>query len=512
MTEQEARRRPPADEGGPLAPSTSSGQAIDYVFHPRSVAVVGAGVPKFGPGGMGYGFIMAMQDMAFEGGLYPVNPRHQEILGLKCYPSLLDIPGPVDHVIFAVPAHVVPQVIEDCVAKGVKSIHFFTAGFSETGEEEDAELERRIVSRARQAGIRLIGPNCMGIYCPAAKVAFMPEFPTEPGPVGFLSQSGGNAGDMVYSGAVRGIRFSKVISYGNATDLNEADLLEYLAEDPETEIIAAYIEGVRDGRRFFRAMRRACQRKPVIVLKGGRTEGGNRATFSHTGSLAGSAEVFSTLVRQVGAVGVSSVEELVDVTVAFRFLDPLPAGGGVVAVGVGGGFSVFAADEVNEAGLELPALSESVQEELRRFTPVAGTSVRNPVDTLAMMNPGELTDTLRIVAGDPRVDIVLFHLALGWGPWRRMQGPQAADFDPAAMLKAMADAVARAGDVVGKPIALAVRTPLDVEGMKGTLDFQERCWRNGFPVFPSIPRAANAIAKVVAWRQMRESLSGSGDS
>jgi acyl-CoA synthetase (NDP forming) len=402
----------------------------------------------------------------------------------------------------------VPQVIEDCIAKGVKSIHFFTAGFSETGEEEDAELERRIVSRAREAGIRLIGPNCMGIYCPAARVAFMPEFPTEPGPVGFLSQSGGNAGDMVYAAARRGIRFSKVISYGNAADLNEGDFLEYLAEDPETKIIAAYIEGVRDGRRFFRAMRRASERKPVIVLKGGRTAGGNRAAFSHTGSLAGSAEVFSSLVRQVGAVWVTSVEELVDVTVAFRFIDPPPAGRGVAVVGGGGGFSVFAADEVNEAGLELPSLSESVQEELRRFTPVAGTSVRNPVDTLAMMNPGELTETLRIVASDPQVDVILFHMAFGWSPWRRMQGPLAASFDPALMVKAIADAVARARDVVGKPIALAVRTPLDAEGMERTLDFQERCWRNGFPVFPSIPHAANAIAKVVAWREMREGLSG----
>jgi acyl-CoA synthetase (NDP forming) len=335
----------------------------------------------------------------------------------------------------------------------------------------------------------------------------MPEFPRESGPVGFLSQSGGNAGDMVYSAVRRGIRFSKVISYGNAADLNECDFLEYLAEDPETAIIAAYIEGVRGGPRFFRAMRRASERKPVVVLKGGRTEGGNRAAFSHTGSLAGSADVFSTLVKQVGAVRVDSVEELVDVTVAFRFLEPPPAGRGAAVVGVGGGYSVFAADEVNEAGLELPRLSESVQEELRDFTPVAGTSVRNPIDTLAMMNPRELTDTVRIVAGDPRVDIILFHIALGWGPWRRMQGPVATTFDPATMVRAIADAVARARDASGKPVAAAVRIPLDIESMEHTLAFQERCWQNGLPVFLGIPRAANAIAKVIAWREMHETLS-----
>ncbi|MDP3062346.1 MAG: CoA-binding protein, partial [Chloroflexota bacterium] len=168
-TRETKETAPAAQEGGPLA--------IDYIFHPRSVAVVGATLPQFGPGGMGSGFLIAQKDMGFEGGIYPVNPKYQEIEGLKCYPSLLDIPEPVDHVIFAVPAHVVPQVIEDCIAKGVKSIHFFTAGFSETGEEEAAELERQVVQRAREAGIRLIGPNCMGLYCPAAKIAFMPSFP-----------------------------------------------------------------------------------------------------------------------------------------------------------------------------------------------------------------------------------------------------------------------------------------------------------------------------------------------
>ncbi|MCJ7511077.1 MAG: CoA-binding protein, partial [Dehalococcoidia bacterium] len=406
---KELSERPLTEKSDPLA--------IDYIFHPRSIAVVGPS-PQLGLSGMGAGFVLALQDIGFEGGLYPVNPKHQEVLGLKCYPSLLDIPGPVDHVIFSVPVRAVLDVVEDCVAKGVRSMHFFTAGFSETGEEEGAELERQVVQRARQAGIRVIGPNCIGLYCPAAKISFGPGSPTTPGPVAFMSQSGGNAADLLTTASPRGIRFSKVISYGNAADLNECDFLEYLTEDPDTKIIAAYIEGVKDGRRFYRAMRRASARKPVIVLKGGRTESGSRAVFSHTASLAGSQAVFNALVRQVGAVTVNSVDELVDMLVIFRFFERPPAGRGVGIVGGGGGFSVFAADEVDEAGLKAPLLSQRVQEELHRFTPVAGSSVRNPVDTMAVMEPAKLVDTLRLVASDEAVDVILGHTGFGWGPGR----------------------------------------------------------------------------------------------
>ena len=489
---EEVGERLSGREGDPLA--------IDYIFHPRSVAVVGAS-PALGLGGMGASFVLAIQDMGFEGGLYPVNPKHQEILGLKCYPSLLAIPGPVDHVIFSVPVQSVLDVVEDCVAKGVKSMQFFTAGFSETGEEEGAELERQVVQRARQAGIRLIGPNCVGIYCPAAKISFGPGSPRRPGPVAFLSQSGGNAADLLTIAAPRGIRFSKMISYGNAADLNECDFLEYLTEDPETEIIAAYIEGVKEGRRFFRAMRRASARKPVIVLKGGRTESGDRAVFSHTASLAGSLAVFKALVRQVGAVEVDSVDELADMLVIFRFFERPPAGRGVGIVGGGGGFSVFSADEVDEAGLKAPVLSRRVQEELRRFTPVAGSSVRNPVDTMAIMEPARLADTLCAVASDEAVDVVLSHGGFGWGPGRVATGM---GLDLSGLMDAVVDTLVRAREAVKKPIAVVMYTPPLLEATQYSLRFQERCWRHGFPVFPTIPRAAKAIARMIAWREVRE--------
>ncbi|MHC4480882.1 MAG: CoA-binding protein, partial [Planctomycetota bacterium] len=437
------------------------------------------------------------------------NPKHQEIEGLKCYPSLFDIEGPVDHGISSVPARIVRSLVDDCIAKGVKSIHFFTAGFSETGEEELAELEAQIVQRAVEGGIRVIGPNCMGFYVPASRLAFMPGFPREPGPVAFISQSGGNATEMVYTSVPRGIRYSKVVSYGNAADVDEGELLDYLTDDPESEIICAYIEGVKDGRRFFEAMRRAAAVKPVIALKGGRTEAGTRAVHSHTGSLAGSSEVFDGLLRQVGAVVVNSVEEMVDLAVAFPSVgvaDSGPGaltGPGVVVVGGGGGFSVFAADELDEAGLRCPVLPEATQQALREFTPVAGTSVRNPVDSVMVFDPSNLRETIRAVGSAENIDAVMFHTNFNFGGWRR----SAVWFDPETYRQRATEALVEARQACGKPVVVVLRPPLDMRAMEQTLAFQELCWRAHIPLFPSIPRAANALAKVLHWRQTRQDAS-----
>ena len=497
------RRTEAAAEGGALS--------LDFLFHPRSVAVVGVSPQQPGFAGVGANFVIALKEMGCPV-IYPVNPKHQEIEGLRCYPSLLEIEGPVDHVISSVPARVVPQLVEDCIAKGVRSIHFFTAGFSETGEEEMAELEAQVVARAKEAGIRVLGPNCMGLYVPAAGLSFMLGYPAEAGPVGFISQSGGNAGDMIYTSTPRGIRYSKVVSYGNATDINESELLEYLAEDPETEVIAAYIEGVKDGRRFFSALRKAAAAKPVVVLKGGRTESGTRAVFSHTASLAGSIQVFDSLCRQAGAVRVNSVEEMVDLVVAFRCLavpagrQAAPSGPGLAVVGGGGGFSVFAADEIDEAGLQCPVLPEHTQAELREFTPVAGTSVRNPVDSIAIFEPQKLGQTLRAVGNAENIDVVLFHTSFAGGGWRR-SASFLGGVTPEQYMEAVVQQAAAARDATGKPVVMVLRQPLDAEGMQRATYLQEQCWRAGLAVYPTIPRAANAVAKLLRWREQREDLS-----
>lgn len=482
------------------AKQTASAPALDYIFYPRSVAVAGVSMQQMGFAGVGMGFLLSLIELGVQK-LYPVNPKYEEVEGLKCYPSVLDIQGPVDHVISSVPAHVVPKLVEDCIAKGVKSIHFFTAGFRETGEPDMIELEARIIARATRAGIRVLGPNCMGLYVPESGLSFMPGFPAESGPVGFISQSGGNAGEMIYTSAARGIRFSKAVSFGNAADINESELLEYVAKDPKTEIICAYIEGVKDGRRFLQAARNASRAKPLIVLKGGRTSSGTRAVMSHTASLAGSIEIFDSVCRQVNAVRVQSVEEMADLAVAFQYMGT-PGGPGVAVVGGGGGFSVFAADEIDDAGLLCPVLPEATQEALREFNPAAGTSVRNPVDTIAIFEPPKLENTLRIIGEAPNIDVILYHTSFSWGRNRRtsaMFGP-----DPKAYMEMTIQQMIRGREASGTPIVVVLRPPLDVESMERTAAFQEKCWRAGFPVFPTIPRAANAIAKTLRWRQSRD--------
>ena len=470
-----------------------SGQhPLDYLFRPRSVAVVGASTQM----GMGSGFLAALIEGGFQGSIYPVNPKAQELMGLRCYPSLRDVPTTVDHVISSVPAAAVPQLVEDCGVKEVKSLHFFTAGFSETGDEERAELEQRVVERARELGIRIIGPNCMGLYVPGVGISFFPGFPKETGPIAMVSQSGANASEFVHMGALRGLRFSKVISYGNAADLTESDFFDYCAEDPETRIIASYIEGVKDGRRFLRTLSKAAAAKPVVTLKGGRTSDGGRAAHSHTGSLAGSLQVFNAVCRQAGALRVDTLEELQDVTVLLAFAPGL-AGPRVGIVGAGGGHSVLATDQVASEGLQVPALPEETQERLRRFTPVAGTSVRNPIDTNVGWGPDgtkAVVETLRLVAEAPNVDFLLFHTAFGWGPMRD---------DPMKRVEEFVSTFEEGLPTISKPMLVAVRTPTTPDIMRATVAFEERACAMGLPLFPSIGRAARAARLLLDWRAQR---------
>lgn len=466
---------------------------LDFLFHPRSIAI--AGISASAPAGRitSSGFLEAIREMGFTGPLYLVNPRATEIQGLPCYPSLRDVPGEVDYVISSVPAPAVPGLVEDAIVKGVRAMHFFTAGFSETGDEERTELEHRVIERLRSAGIRVIGPNCMGLYVPAAGLSFMPGFPVEPGDTAFISQSGANAGDFVRQAGLRGVRFSKVISYGNAADLKESDFFAYTADDPETRAIFAYIEGVREGRRFFETLRYAARRKPVVILKGGRTEAGTRAAASHTGSLAGSLQIFDALCRQSGALRVSSMDELIDLAVAFHYLEP-PAGRGLAVVGAGGGTSVLAADEIAAAGLEVPPLPETVQQELRRFVPVAGTSVRNPLDVMSIFTPEHFVSTMRLAAKPDCIDVVLFHTSFAWAD----QG------DADTRLQETVNNLVQAREVVRKPVIVAVKPSLEADSARQTAAFVAACARAGIPLFPGVDRAARAIAGLLEWQRRQK--------
>ena len=455
---------------------------FDDFFHPRSVAVVGAS--SRASGGGGNTFLQGLIDHGFPGPIYPVNPRADVILGRKAYPDLLSVPDPLDYVISSIPAVGVPELLRQAIAKGVRLVHLYTAGFSESGVDERAGLEQEILRLARAGGVRLVGPNCMGLYCPSGHISWRGAFPTEPGPVGVVSQSGANGDATVLGGAQRGLRYSKVISFGNGLDLNESDLFEFLANDPDTEIIGCYLEGVKDGRRFRGALERAASRKPVVVLKGGRTEAGGRAAASHTGSLAGSSAMWDALCKQTGAVRVFGMDELVDTLTAFRFLPEPPAGPRVAIVGGGGGHSVLAADECAAEGLTVPWFSASVQSQLSGFVPLAGTSVRNPLDTsVALESEANFVRSVEIVSGSGEVDFILAHL-----PGSRRDASERSLMEAARVVVAGA----RASRI---PVVVVIRG-FGAATAEDTQEMIDYCSAAGLAVFPSVAQAAAAVQKV----------------
>jgi acyl-CoA synthetase (NDP forming) len=479
---------------------TTERVSLSEIFSPRGVAVVGAtptGLSSFASGA-----IFSLVQAGFPA-IYPVNPKYTEVLGLPCYPSVRDIPGVVDNVVVSIPAESVLALLDDCAAKRVKSVQFFTAGFSESGYAERAELEKAILRKAQASGFRIIGPNCVGVSAPKSRFITSMAMPLEPGPVAFISQSGGHAWNLPYFGGPRGLRFSKVVSYGNALDVDESELLDYLAQDPETEIIAAYIEGVKDGRRFFNALKAAAARKPVAIYKGGTTEAGQRTAFGHTASLTSSVAVFDTLCRQAKSIPVDDMDELADVMVALRFARPIPQGTGVAVVGAGGGPSVLASDEMEKAGLRVPHLSSEVQTQLRQFLPLAGSIFGNPIDAPNLTVPEAISATMRLLGQVTDIHMLLYHMGFHpisrWGDGRRSWAP---------LLGPMAEALLQAQQATGKPVMVALCPPPDIAGMPDFLAAQEAFVKAGFPVFHSLRQAARAMARVVAWNQSQPNHRG----
>ncbi len=378
---------------------------LEEIFHPHSIAVVGA---RGNPGTRGYDLYSSLLVCGYKGKVYPVNPKYSELLGIKAYPSLRDIPGSVDYVISCVPASEVLNILEDCSPKGVKCVHLYTAGFGETGRREAAELEQEILKKARKSGIRLIGPNCVGIYYPREGLSFRDYFPREPGSVGALIQSGGESINFIPLASVRGIRFSKLISYGNALDCNECDFLDYFSQDPETKIILAFIEGVRDGKRFLNSLRQAASTKPVIITKGGRGKSGARAAVSHTASLAGSMKIWETLITQAGAISAENFDEMIDLAVSFYFLPPIRGRRVGIAGASGGGASVMAADQCEEAGLDVIPLPTEIREELRSKGIPMWDWIGNPAD-LSILGRADFSagNALEMMARNQNFDLLI---------------------------------------------------------------------------------------------------------
>jgi acyl-CoA synthetase (NDP forming) len=479
---------------------------LDRVLHPRSVAVVGA---SGSPGKFGWIFLKSLLHIGFSGNLYPINKSSDTILGYKAYPSLSALPEVPDMVVITIPAPRVPEALEEALAVGSPGAVVITAGFGEDSDE-GRKLEARVREIARR-GIRVIGPNCFGVYSPKAGVTVIPGsgFPRESGPVGFFAQSGGLTADLGQVAIGRGVRFSAMVSYGNAADVNELDMLDYFAHDDQTSIIAAYLEGVSDGPRFLSLLKEVTAAKPVVIWKGGTSATGARMVMSHTGSMGGQAAVWEAVFRQTGTIKVRGLTELIDTLAAFSCIYPR-AGTRVAMMGGGGALGVEASDLVDELGLSMPVFPQQVQDEINAHLPEFGKSARNPVDTGTPLIGGDpLVEIMRIIARQDDVDVIfvlqlLFHSQV---LMRRVADQEATPLSAFASYPRLAEGAREVHAATGKPI-VAVFPQTSISGSEEDLDL-EREIRNatdafqgaGCAVFPTIDRALKALARVVRYQE-----------
>ncbi len=375
---------------------------INSLFYPKSIAVIGA---SNDPQKVGYAVLNNIVKYQFTGEIYPVNPKTEEILGLKTYQSVGDVKGEVDVAVIAIPARFVPQAIRDCIRKGVKAAVIISAGFKEAGAE-GILLEEELKTLVRESGIRILGPNCLGIINTANNInATFAAGMLPKGRLSFFSQSGA-LGIAILDWAIGNkIGFSKFISLGNKADLNETDFIEYFIDDPETDIILGYIEDVVDGRRFLEIAQKATKSKPIILVKSGGTQAGARAASSHTGALAGSENAFNAAFKQTGIIRADGVEDLFETAMAFNS-GKLPAGNNLLIVTNAGGPGIIAADTAEKNAVNLPQLSRETVDQLMSVLP-KNASLYNPVDIIGDATSERYEAVLDRVINDPLIDGIL---------------------------------------------------------------------------------------------------------
>ncbi len=451
---------------------------LDSLFNPDSTALVGL------PQGMKTGklFLVAMRDMGYAGKLYGVNPKASEIDGVPCYQTVSDVPGPIDLAIVLVPTGMLWDVARECADKGVKGAVLFTAGGKELGTEEGRLLEADLAGLAASSGMRIFGPNCMGLYSSESGISFFPGLSKKPGPVGLISHSGSLANIIGRMHEETGITFSKMASLGNECDVNASHMLAYLGRDDRTRVIGMYIENIKDGRLFLDALKSTSLKKPVLLWKQGLTREGGRAASSHTGALAGSREIWEGMVRQGGGIPVFGWEEWVDSLMTFSMLPGGDLGNRLAIISGPGGLCVSMAEACGRAGLALAELNEDTQAALARFIPPTGTSLRNPVDVslTASMVIDMYIDAARIVTADPGVDALMI-AGIGLSPEDNRKYT-------AGMIDVQREA--------GKPFLM-----VDIPGLDPAHALEFRA--AGIPFYMSGERAAEAYAKVIRYRAWR---------
>jgi len=375
---------------------------FESFFNPKSVAMVGVSHHK---GKVGYEILANMIAAGYEGEIFPVNPQADTIEGLKCYPDLLSIGQVPELVVIVVPARIVPAIMRQCAKIKVKSVIIITAGFKEVGKE-GIELEKQIVQIAKRAGIRLIGPNCLGVIAPANKLnaSFGGKLPAE-GVVGYLSQSGALLAAVIDMANAKGIGFSRLVSVGNKADVDELDVIKAFGEDPHTKVIAGYLESISDGNAFVNQAEVISHEKPILLMKPGGTKAGAKAAASHTGSLVGDDTAYECVFERAGIIRCDSLKTQVDYIQAFAN-QPLPAGTNVAVISNAGGAGIMAADAIERQGLDFATLSNDTMAKLASNLPAAA-SLQNPVDVLCDALADRYEFALSVVLDDPNVDIAL---------------------------------------------------------------------------------------------------------
>lgn len=462
---------------------------LHELFYPKQIALIGASPDEVRDR---LPFQSTLMEAGYRGTIYPVNPKYEEVLGLRCYPSVRDIPEQVDLAVVMVRAQRSAAALRDCVESGAKYVVVCTSGFKEVGDEASQEELLKIV---REGKTRIIGPNCIGVYCSESRVTLPGNRRVGGmGEVGYTSQSGGHALTFNFMGSSRGIRFNKIVSLGNQSDLAHQDFIEYFASDQGIRVICCYVEGLKEGNQFFRTLRRVTPRKPVIIWKGGNTEEGTRAAASHTAALATPSSIWNAAMRQLGVISVDTMDEMADAALAALYL-PLPRSNRVAIVVPGGGNSVELTDGCAREGLTVPPLHKRTQDKIFEVIPFRNTSAVNPVDLGAF---GRMLDVyghvVKAVAQDPSVDTLLLHLMVNNFPHRSPVG------DREAYVKALIEILADLRRGCDKPVICVLprvvenRAELEAE----RIEFFKRAHELSIPTYPTVEKAARAIHRL--WR------------
>lgn len=472
---------------------------LNVFFYPASIAVVGAG-PALNSFGTRY--VQALLDFGFKGKIFPVDRAGEEVLGHKIYRSVLDIPDQVDLVVICISSRYVPSVLQDCVKVHVKAAIVLSSGFSEAGNE--GRLLEDELKQIVQQGILVMGPNCFGSYCPGGGITIVPGggFPKESGGTALIAQSGQLSEGIAGRSFGEGIRYSKLASFGNASDVNESDLLEYLSRDEDTRIITAYLEGVKDGRRFFDIALRNARKKPLLLWKVGLTRVGAAAATSHTGSMAGASAIWNAFFRQTGAIRITSLEDLVDTDIGFSCI-PDGCGRRVAMVSGGGAGTVIGADACENAGLAMPPLVDEVDKYLHSVMPAVGTSIKNPLDIGTPHPPLKMfTEVLESLAGSDRYDVIVIRrIFFSVMVSKIFAGAAAPSYDEQEALLQIPVNIKKK---FGKPVIIVL--PEDLVGVENINLEEERrkirdyFFANGIPVYLTEERAFNAISRLALFK------------